>query len=202
MAAIKTGPAPLAARGTGKLGPRLSWQVRRCWRRAGWAGAGGAAALALAALALLQTPALVARQQALTLQLAAAGKAAASAAALPPLPGAADGVAAFYAYLPEHDAIPEQLKELVAVAQKSDVTLVKAEYKPQMEGNAAFLRYQITLPVKADYANVQTFIVAALQALPTLTLESVLFKREQIEAGEIEARIQFILLVKKPEARP
>ncbi|MFM9436585.1 hypothetical protein ACFDR9_003670 [Janthinobacterium sp. CG_23.3] len=201
MAAIKTGPAPLAARGPGKLGARLSWQAQRCWRRFGWAGAGGAAALALAALALLQTPALVARQQTLTLQLAAAGKAAAIAAALPP-PGGADGVAAFYAYLPAHDAIPEQLKELVAVARKSDVTLVKAEYKPQMEGNAAFLRYQITLPVKADYANVQSFIVAALQALPTLTLESVLFKREQIEAAEIEARIQFILLVKKPEARP
>ncbi len=202
MAAIKTGPAPLALGGSGKLGPRLSWQARRLWRRAGWAGAAGAACLALAALALLQTPALVARQQALTLQLADAAKAAAVAAAAPPQPGPADGVAAFYAYLPVHDAIPEQLKELVNVARKTEVTLVKAEYKAQMESNAGFLRYQITLPVKADYASVQRFIVAALQALPTLTLDSVLFKREQIEAGEIEARIQFILLVKKPEARP
>ena len=51
------------------------------------------------------------------------------------------------------------------------------------------------------FAQLQTFIVDALQALPTLTLDSVLFKREQIEAGEIDARIQFILLVKKAEVR-
>jgi len=87
------------------------------------------------------------------------------------------------------------------VAQKSGVTLAKADYKPQADGNTAFLRYQITLPVKAEYAQLQTFIVDALQALPTLTLDSVLFKREQIEAGEIDARIQFILLVKKAEVR-
>ncbi|MDC8758643.1 hypothetical protein [Janthinobacterium fluminis] len=201
MAAIKTAAAMPAARAAGKLGPRLAWEARRLWRRSGWAGAAGAAGLALAALALQQTPQLEARQRALGAQLAAAGKAAAAPAPLAGAAGAAGGVAAFYAFLPAHDAIPEQLKELVGVAQKNGVTLAKAEYKAQSEQDAGFLRYQITLPVKAEYAGVQSFIVGALQTLPTLTLESVLFKREQIEAGEVEARIQFVLLVKQPEPR-
>lgn len=199
MAAIKSSLAVKTARLSGHPGPRLAWQARRLWRRLGWPVALGAAALALAALALQQSGVLLERQQVLARQLAAAAKLAATPA--PALADDADGIAAFYAYLPAHDSIPDQLKDLVEVARNSGVTLAKAEYKPQIENNAAFLRYQITLPVKAEYANVQSFIIGALKALPTLTLESVLFKREQIEAGEVEARIQFVLLVKKMEVR-
>ncbi|WP_240453452.1 type 4a pilus biogenesis protein PilO [Janthinobacterium agaricidamnosum] len=181
--------------------PRVAWETARLWRALGWPSAIGAACLALAAVAVQQGEALAGRQQPLRAQLAVMAK----QAALPPAPvtldADADSLAAFHAYLPAHDSIPEQLKALLEVAQKSGVTLAKADYKPQEDGNTAFLRYQITLPVKAEYAQLQTFIVDALQALPTLTLDSVLFKREQIEAGEIDARIQFILLVKKPEAR-
>ena len=185
-----------------RLPPRLQWEARRLWRTLGWPSAIGAACLALAAVAVQQGDTLAGRQQPLRAQLAVMAK----QAALPPAPATldadADSLAAFHAYLPAHDSIPEQLKTLLEVAQQSGVTLAKADYKPQEDGNTAFLRYQITLPVKAEYAQLQTFIVDALQALPTLTLDSVLFKREQIEAGEIDARIQFILLVKKPEVRP
>lgn len=185
-----------------RMPPRLAWETSRLGRRLGWPSAIGAACLALAAFAVQQSGALAARQQQLAVQLATAAK----QAALPHTPVSADGdadsLAAFHAYLPAHDTIPEQLQQLLAVAQKSGVTLAKADYKPQEDSGAAFLRYQIALPVKAEYAQLQDFIVNALQELPTLTLDSVIFKREQIEAGEIEARIQFMLLVKKPEVRP
>ena len=184
-----------------RMPPRLQWEAQRLWRTLGWPCAIGAACLALAAFAVQQGDALAARQQQLAAQLAAAAR----QSALPPTPitldADTDSLAAFHAYLPAHDSIPDQLKALLEVAQKSGVTLAKADYKPQEEGNTAFLRYQITLPVKAEYAQLQAFIVDALQELPTLTLDSVLFKREQIEAGEIDARIQFILLVKKAEVR-
>ncbi|MDN2708178.1 type 4a pilus biogenesis protein PilO [Janthinobacterium sp. SUN118] len=185
-----------------RMPPRLAWEAARLGRRLGWPSAIGAACLALAAFAVQQGGALAARQQQLAAQLATAAKQAALPQAPASTDGDADSLAAFHAYLPAHDSIPEQLQQLLAVAQKSGVTLAKADYKPQEDGNMAFLRYQITLPVKAEYMQLQTFIVDALQELPTLTLDSVIFKREQIEAGEIEARIQFILLVKKPEVRP
>ncbi len=199
MAAIKSGLALKAPRSSANLGARARWEARRLGRRLGWAAGAGLLGLALALLASWQGAALERRQHTLTEQLkTAALKAAATPASAEVEPDQdARQLAAFYAYLPAHDAIPDQLKELVRVAQQTGVTLVKAEYKAQPELNAAFLRYQITLPVKADYAAVQSFIVNALQGLPTLTLDSVIFKREQIEAGEIEARIQFILLVKK-----
>ncbi|OEZ47807.1 hypothetical protein JAB1_42260 [Janthinobacterium sp. MP5059B] len=203
MAAIKPvfkASTPVArARLQLRMPPRLAWEAQRLWCTLGWPSALGAACLALAAFAMQQGDALAARQQQLAAQLAAAARQSALPPAAITLDADADSLAAFHAYLPAHDSIPDQLKALLEVAQKSGVTLAKADYKPQEDGNTAFLRYQITLPVKAEYAQLQTFIVDALQALPTLTLDSVLFKREQIEAGEIDARIQFILLVKKAE---
>ncbi|MCC7695351.1 type 4a pilus biogenesis protein PilO [Janthinobacterium sp. EB271-G4-7A] len=205
MAAIKPvfkASTPVArARLQLRMPPRLAWEAQRLGRTLGWPSALGAACLALAAFAMQQGDALAARQQQLAAQLAAAAKQSAQPPVAVALDADADSLAAFHAYLPAHDSIPDQLKALLEVAQKSGVTLAKADYKPQEDGNTAFLRYQITLPVKAEYAQLQTFIVDALQALPTLTLDSVLFKREQIEAGEIDARIQFILLVKKAEVR-
>ncbi|MBB5607493.1 MULTISPECIES: type 4a pilus biogenesis protein PilO [unclassified Janthinobacterium] len=204
MAAIKPvfkANTPASHRLQLRMPPRLAWEAARVGRKLGWPGAIGIACMALAVFALQQAGELGARLQHLTAQLAVAAKQAALPQAATRLDADADSLAAFHAYLPAHDTIPEQLKELLEVAQRTGVTLAKADYKPQEDGNTAFLRYQISLPVKAEYAQLQAFIVEALQAVPTLTLDSVLFKREQIEAGEIDARIQFILLVKKPEAR-
>ncbi len=180
---------------------RLNWEARRLALRFGWAGMAGAAALAFSLLALWQGQQLKQREAQLQVQLRQAqqGK---------PVPVPADSaadaarqVAAFYAYLPRHETIPEQLKQLLDIAGKNGVVLAKADYKVQPEENADFLRYLITLPIKADHARVQSFMLAALHGLPTLTLDSVTFKRNAPDAAEVEARVQFILLVRKAAGR-
>jgi hypothetical protein len=195
MAGIRSALIRRAGGPPSNLGPRMGWELRRIGRRMGPGAAIGACALMLAAAAGWQAHALALHQQQLALQVIAARSAKPVAVAEP-----ADGarrLAAFYAYLPAHETIPDLLKQLVAIAEKNDVVLAKADYQPQAEDNAGFMRYQITLPIKADYANVQAFIVAALHGLPTLTLDAVTFKRDQIESGEVDARVQFNLLVKK-----
>ena len=188
-------------------GARLSWEARRAWRRLGWSAAAGLICAALAVLAAWQTHLLRQQQFWLAIKLRAAQSSGANRTADSGKEGdkeddkdgdIANRLSAFYAYLPPHDAIPDQLKQLVNVAEKSGMTLAQAEYKPQADSHADFLRYQITLPVKADYSAVQNFIVRALRELPALTLDSVAFKRDRIETGEVEARIQFVLLVRKP----
>ncbi|MBJ7309623.1 GspMb/PilO family protein [Rugamonas sp. CCM 8940] len=202
MAAMNPRPAS-SLRLPANLAPRLLWQAKRMARRLGAGALGGLAALALAALALWHGADLERRQIGLTRQLAQAARVAAQpVAAAAPGSGDAAAVAAFHAYLPAHEMIPDQLQELVKVAQANGVTLAKADYKAQSEPRGGFTRYQITLPIKADYAKLQAFILAALQALPTLTLDSVALRREQIEAGEVEARIQFQLLVRQRGGRP
>lgn len=184
------------------VGARLAWEGRRLWQRFGWPVAVGLACCTFALFATWQTQQSAQRRQALAVKLEAAQ----SAMAAKPSNDVRQGdivrqIDAFYAYLPPHDAIPDQLKQLINLAEKNGVMLVQAEYKPQAEVDAGFLRYQIVLPVKAAYPSIQTFMLNALQALPTLTLESVAFKRDRIESTEVEARIHFVLLVKKPAAK-
>jgi hypothetical protein len=198
MAAVRTNSI-LKMKIAPNLARRLGWEARRLARRTGAGAITGIGCALLALLAQWHSTQLDAQRIALTAQLNAAAR----TAATPPAPvvTTASGVAAFFDHLPPHDAIPDQLKELVRVARQSGIALTKAEYKPEQDANAGFLRYRVTLPVKADFAKVQSFLITALQALPTLTLESVAFKRERIEAGEVEARIQFVLLVRRQEER-
>lgn len=196
MAAMKSGAALKLAL-PAQAGPRLAWESRRLWRKTGRAAAIGIAALAAALLAQWHAAGMHQRELALRQQVAAAARAAGQPQA--PVPTAADGLSAFYAYLPAHAAIPEQLQTLVDIAARHKVPLAKAEYKAQSEPRAGFMHYQINLPVKAEYASVQAFMLEALQAMPTLTLDSVAFKRERTDSGDTEARIQFVLLVRKAE---
>ena len=198
MARMNT--ARLAA--TPQLAARLAWQARRRLRLTGAWAVGGAACAVLALLAQWHASQLAAQQVQLQQQL----RRAVAAAAHPTVsrsapPSTQDSVAAFYTWLPAHDTIPDLLMELVSIADHSGITLAKAEYKPEAEAGVGFLRYRITLPVKASFPKVQDFIIHALQTLPALTLESVSFKREQIDSGEVEARMQFVLLVRVEERR-
>ena len=198
MAAVRPGKA-VKLKLDPNLANRLVWEARRRLRGAGAGAMAGIACALLALLAQWHATQLDRQRVALSAQVNTAARMAAMPRA--PVVTTASGVAAFFNHLPPHDAIPDQLKELVRVAQRSNIALAKAEYKPEQDANAGFLRYRITLPVKADFANVQSFLITALQTLPTLTLESVAFKREQIEAGDVEARIQFVLLVRRQEER-
>jgi len=186
----------------GNISGRIVWESRRIGRRLGWSLIVAIACLCLATLAAWRTYHLSQQQDLLKKQLQVMQS---RAADRPTNETAVQDVAgqltAFYAYLPEHDEIPDLLKHLMNIAGKNGVVLSQGEYKPQPEPNADFMRYQIALPVKASYPSLQNFMVNALQDLPTLTLESVLFKRETIESGEVEAKINFILLVKKKSAK-
>jgi Tfp pilus assembly protein PilO len=200
MAGLKIASAGQQAAAPSMLAARLAWEARRHGRRLGWGGAAGACALALAALCAWQSQRLAARQQDLA-QAIAVARTARPAPARVALPDGTRRVAAFYAYLPAHEAIPDLLKQLVDIAASNGVLLAKADYKVQAEDGAAFMRYQITLPIRADYARVQAFIVGALRDMPSLTLDSVTFKREQIDTGEVEARVHFKLLVRTAAAK-
>jgi hypothetical protein len=178
---------------------KLLWQSRRLLRQLGPAAVTGMACALLALLAQWHALQLQQQQQALIRQLHTAASAA--AAPSPKVADSASNLAAFYAYLPAHAAIPDQLRQLVDIAESHGITLSKAEYKAEADSRADFLRYRITLPIRADYASTQDFLIHALQAMPTLTLESVAFKRTQIEAGEVEARIQLALLVRQERSR-
>jgi hypothetical protein len=104
----------------------------------------------------------------------------------------------FQAYLLPHEDIPEVLRLLVGLAASEGLQLSKGEYKVVHDSRGGFVRYKMNLPLQGSAAKVEKFILSALAQHKTLALESVQFKRERIDAADVEARIEWVLVTKSP----
>jgi hypothetical protein len=97
--------------------------------------------------------------------------------------------------LPTAD-LPLVLQDLLQLAQTHGLVVERGDYRAQNDAIGNFTRYRMTLPVKGPAAQVQAFIQAALLNEKTLALDSVQFKRASIESVEVEARIQWMVLMR------
>ena len=112
-------------------------------------------------------------------------------------------LAQFDAHLPAHDEIPLVLQDLMNLAEQEGLTMARGEYRSQPDVQGRFTRYRMALPVTGNAQAVHRFMLKALHAQKALALESVQFKRERVEAGQIDARIQWVVLTRLPDdARP
>lgn len=115
-------------------------------------------------------------------------------------PSSAQRLDAFYTALPAADEIPATISRLIGLAEEQHLLLLSAEYRATPDEPGRYLRYRIVLPVSGDAGAVQAFMLTALREHRALALESVTFKRERIEAKNVEARIQFALITRPPAA--
>ena len=84
---------------------------------------------------------------------------------------------------------------LFDLAANQQITLSRGEYRMQADDAGGFLRYRISLPVKGQAAAIQGFVEQGLLRNRSLAFESVQFKRDKIESANVEARIQWTLVV-------
>lgn len=106
---------------------------------------------------------------------------------------------AFEDHLLLHDDIPGVIQDLLYLAEAEGLKMQRGEYQPRIDPTGGFLRYHMTLPVNGAAPAIHQFMEAALHKHKSLALESVQFKREQIEASGIKARIQWVVLTRLPE---
>jgi hypothetical protein len=185
--------------GVGQLTTRGIWEAGRLARRLGVVGLAGSMFLAAALVLGAYARNMSAKQVEIVKQVEQARQMLTRAPLQPVAEDPEEKLAAFYAYLLPHDDIPEQVKRLINLSEKENVSLFQGEYKAQREAGAGFLRFRIILPIKGDYGAIQSFMLRALKENKTLALESVAFRRERIEAREVEARIQFVLFTREPQ---
>lgn len=99
----------------------------------------------------------------------------------------------FYDFFPPQEKAPTLLKTIYRAARDEAISLADGEYK-YIDGKAGGIRmYQIDLPVKGSYIQIRKFIVKVLNAIPSVALNEVSFKRELVGSGELEARLRFII---------
>jgi hypothetical protein len=191
---------------------RLAWEARRLRQAlnqrlglAGWL----TLALLLGAAGLAWQQAQW-RQQLATLQSAqlAAPAQTPSAAPSPSGPSARpaldrgrDRLQDFAAILVPPQDVAFVVQAIIEQATGEGLLLARGDYRAQPDAPGGFVRYRMSMPVKGPAAAVHRLIVTALRAQPALALENVQFRRDTVEARDVEARIQWTLYV-RPRATP
>jgi hypothetical protein len=151
-------------------------------------GSIGAALLVLAAGFYAGTLAPETRRlEALEREVADARQARRAARETPRTP--ARELAAFYAYFPAADELPEILQAVYHAAQRQDLALERGEYKVTRPGAGGMFEYQLSFPVKGTYPQLRKFLQRALAEVPALGLESVQLERQKVGDTVLNAKI-------------
>ncbi|HEY6898243.1 MAG TPA: hypothetical protein VI279_13355 [Rhodocyclaceae bacterium] len=188
-----------------KLGliARGEWELRRLaraiWRTGGWPAVVFIVVATLLLVGIVSARQMSARLYGLEERISRLSTGA-NSERIAHVNSVAEDLGAFQAYLPQHDDIPDILKRLLLLAEDQGLVFASGEYKA--EADNGFTAYRMTLPVKGDAAAIQSFLLAALKEHRTLALESAAFRRQRIDAKDVEARLNLLLLVRLPAERP
>lgn len=107
-------------------------------------------------------------------------------------------LASFDSMLLPHADIPQVIQDLLQLAASQGLSVQRGEYRAQPDVAGGFLRYGMTLPVSGDAAAVERFMQTALRTQPMLLLDNWHLQRQQRSSGQIEARLQWVLLARLP----
>ena len=167
--------------------PQARYQLMRVGP-AGLTGIGALFAAAIAALALL----LPAHQSVVALrdELIKAGHAGPSVARPEQSPQQ------FAASLPTREQIPALLGVVLVQATDAGIVLEQGRYTFTPATSNRLARYTFEFPVKANYANVRTFIDKSLAALPALGLDKLHVERKNVGDIVVSADVGFVIYLR------
>lgn len=173
---------------------RIAWQARQVFDAIGWQGVLGIVLLTAGLLAAATIPARLAdldrmqgEAEAVRKRLKITGTNAAGYG------GPREQLVNFYAFFPTMATLPDWLERIYDAAEKNGVQLDTGEYKLLQERSQKLARYQLTLPVRGNYAQVRGFIAEVLTAVPAAALDEIGFRREAVGSTVLDARIRFTL---------
>jgi hypothetical protein len=82
---------------------------------------------------------------------------------------------------------------LFGIAAKTGINLRQGEYKAAYDQNGKLHTYQVTLPVTGSYQAIWQFALLSLRAIPFAALDDIGFRRDDIGAAGVDARVRFTL---------
>ena len=184
---------------------RLGWNLRLRWQgyllRQGLWGVLMPLALLLCVLAAWAKQEQ--RQQLATLQASWVRLSQTEAAnpALKRSSSARDRLQAFLAQLPAHDSLPFAVQDLLRLAEEQRLSVRMGQYHAELDRSGGFALYRMDMPVSGSGPDIQRFIQLALGSQKSLALQSLRFKREHAQAGDVVVQIQWQLLTQLPGVR-
>jgi Tfp pilus assembly protein PilO len=108
----------------------------------------------------------------------------------------------FYGIFPKAVDLPHALATIYQVANQQKLALNSGDYKFNKIKNSntsnekKLTKYEIVLPIKGQYLQIQSFISEVLRKLPALALVDMQIRRENSLNQNVDARLVFVIFVK------
>ena len=106
-----------------------------------------------------------------------------------------DVVKDFYRLLPLQNEANNKISMILNAATNAGLSLERVEYDQPLSHHPV-TQYQIKLPVKGSYVQIRQFINEVLNAIPTIALNDVSMRRDDVATDVLDTKIQFTLYLK------
>jgi hypothetical protein len=106
-------------------------------------------------------------------------------------------LAAFYGFFETEEATTDWLAKLYAISKKVGVEMRTADYHRQKTGTR-LERYEITMPLSGNYAQIRAFLENALMEIPVLSLDQVSFRKKRPNDATVDAEVRLTLHLVRP----
>lgn len=93
----------------------------------------------------------------------------------------------------------EMVRELVKLTQ-DELRWSRAEFQQSNDAPIGVIRLQITVPVVGGYRKLRLGIERALRELPSLSLDQMMFRREQAAQTQLDVRLRLSMWLLAPAA--
>lgn len=98
---------------------------------------------------------------------------------------------ALQAVLRQSPEAGEIVRKMVALAEAEQIKLVQSDYKGQLHRANQVNQIQITQPVRATYPQLRNYIESVLRAVPNVSLDQIVAKRDNVGQSQVQARLKW-----------
>jgi hypothetical protein len=113
------------------------------------------------------------------------------------VPALADQMSAFYKLFPRQGQLTDAVAKVFDAAAAQGIVLQQGEYRVVDDPAGELKRFQVTLPVKADYPRIRRFLANVAAEVPTAALEHIQFERQKIGDPQVEATIKLAIYLEQ-----
>lgn len=113
------------------------------------------------------------------------------------LPNGLEQLQMFYGAIPAISEAPALLNDIFGTAARAGVRLDASHYRITEHKGSRITRYEITLPVNGSYVQVRTFVAFVMTYVPSLSLDSLVVRKDKIGDGEVKAEIKMTLYLER-----
>lgn len=103
----------------------------------------------------------------------------------------------FHAGFPEAVALSGLLERVHGHALARGVEVDKAEYRSAVDAGSPLERISLELPARAPYGALRAWIGDVLAGMPEVALEHLALQRPAIDVAVVEARVRFVIFVRR-----